>query len=181
LVSYGKPFVAIFKTDFLFISICKSQFFSLFQAICKARFTLNARFNIQWTIQCSMHAQYLLNHSMFNKTLDVQLVIQGFNNAGNSSAFSLISSVQCIFNVQWTIQCSVNYIMFNEQFNVQCIFNIEWTIQCLMHIQCCTKRSVFNELFKVSTLLGMRGVVLGMMVHFLSFPMFNVYSMFNDH
>ena len=125
MVSYGKPFVAIFKTDFLFISICKSQLFSMFQAICKARFTFNARFNIQWTVQCSMHVQYLLNHSMFNKTLNVQLVIQGFNNTGNNSAFSLISSVQC------SIHCSINYIMFSEQFNVQCIFNIQWTIQCL--------------------------------------------------
>ena len=49
LVNHGKPFVLIFKTDFLFISICKTHFSSGFQVICNACSTFNVQFKVYLT------------------------------------------------------------------------------------------------------------------------------------
>ena len=87
-------------------------------------------------------------------------------------------------NIQWTIQCSINHLMFNEQFNVQGIFINQQAIQCSMHIQCSTNHSTFNEGFKVSTLLGTSQLVLCIFSHFagsihIQCSMYIQYSIFN--
>ena len=130
-------------------------------------------FNIHRIIQCS------INHSMFNGCFKVSTMLETMVHFLRFPMFNVYS---CEYSMNHSMfKC----LMFNEQFNVQGIFVNQQAIQCS------TNHSMFNEGFKVSTLLGMSQLVLGMMVHFIhiqcsmyiqystNHSKFNAYSIFN--